>query len=152
MEETNGKSDLLVKKNSLGEWLDSPEAIKLRKAFHAFQEQEEAEDQAWWDSLDYKSKAQSFRQICKLMHQSDVIDRGSYRWAMYDVFDLDYGDGLNHYMELHNIISRGLDSQNNIDEKKERMTDVTMDDKEEHDTSKDVPSSSFPLKTKENQR
>jgi hypothetical protein len=33
---------------------------------------------------------------------------------MYDVFNIDYGDGLNHYMHLHNLISRGIDEEQRV--------------------------------------
>jgi hypothetical protein len=30
---------------------------------------------------------------------------------MYDIFNLDYGDGLSHYMMLHNLIHQGLEAE-----------------------------------------
>jgi len=48
--------------------------------------------------------------VCKLIYKADVKDRGSYRYALYDVFNIDYGDGLRDYMHLHNLISQGLDA------------------------------------------
>jgi len=111
--------------------LNSPELEKLRKAYRSFQKQEEAEDQAWWDSADHDDKTRAFRQVCRLMYQAEVKDKGSYRWAMYDVFGLDYGDGLNHYMELHNLIFQALDARQVLEDKK--------DDTEEYDISKDAP-------------
>jgi hypothetical protein len=70
-----------------------------------------AEDQAWWDSLAMDERARAFRQVCKLIYKADVTDKGSYRYAMYDVFNIDYGDGLKHYMQLHNLISRAVDDE-----------------------------------------
>lgn len=93
------------------DWLNSEEIQELRKSFNAFEKQQNAEDDAWWDSLDQEGRARAFRQVAKLMHRAEVEDRGSYRWALYDVFHLDYGDGLAHYMALHNLIGMGLDSQ-----------------------------------------
>jgi len=58
-----------------------------------------------------EERAQAFRQICKLIYKADVTDKGSYRYAMYDVFNIDYGDGLKHYMQLHNLISRAVDDE-----------------------------------------
>jgi hypothetical protein len=97
--------------NGLGQWLNSPELKELREAWSAAERQQNAEDDAWWDSLDYNGKSQAFRQIVKLMHKAEVLDRGSYRYAMYDVFNLDYGDGLSHYMMLHNLIHQGLEAE-----------------------------------------
>jgi hypothetical protein len=30
---------------------------------------------------------------------------------MYDVFNIDYGDGLKHYMQIHNLISHAVDGE-----------------------------------------
>lgn len=94
-------------------WLNSPELEELREAWSAAEKQQNAEDDAWWDSLTMEGRAQSFRQITKLIHKADVEDKGSYRYAMYDVFNLDYGDGLSHYMMLHNLIHQGLEAEAN---------------------------------------
>jgi hypothetical protein len=101
MEEDNQKQPLM-------DWLNSPELKALRKAWHEAEKQQNAEDDAWWDSLDYDGKGQAFRQIVKLMYRAEVIERGSYRHALYEVFGLEYGDGLAYYMQLHNLISQGL--------------------------------------------
>ena len=98
-------------RQSFGDWLNSPELKKLQESFAAFERNQQASDDAWWDGLDYESRARAFRQIAKLMYRAEVEDRGSYRWAVYDVFELEYGDGLAHYMALHNLIGMGLDSR-----------------------------------------
>lgn len=95
----------------MDDWLNSAEIKQLRESFEKHQKQQDAEDDAWWDSLNYEGRAQAFRQVCKLMHKAEVQDKGSYRCAIYDVFRLEYGDGLDHYMELHNLIGKGLDCQ-----------------------------------------
>jgi len=99
---------------TMKDWLNSPELKALRKAWHESEKRQNAEDDAWWDSLDHDSRSQAFRQIIKLMHKAEVVDKGSYRYAIYDVFGLDYGDGLTHYMQLHNLISQGLESEKKV--------------------------------------
>lgn len=96
---------------TMEDWLNSEEIKQLRESFGAFQKQQEAEDDAWWDSLDYQGRARAFRQVCKLMHKAEVEDNGTYRWAIYDIFGLEYGDGLDHFMILHNLIGKGMDCQ-----------------------------------------
>jgi hypothetical protein len=97
--------------NELGQWLNSPELKALREAWNQAEKNQKAEDDAWWDSLTVDSKSQAFRQITKLMHKAEIIDKGSYRHVMYEVFGLDYGDGLSHYMALHNFIHQGLKAE-----------------------------------------
>lgn len=112
--------------NEFGQWLNSPELKELRQAWSAAEKQQNAEDDAWWDSLTMEGRAQSFRQITKLIHKADVEDKGSYRHAMYDVFGLDYGDGLSHYMMLHNLIHQGLEAE--ADSCKQNDKDARSDD------------------------
>lgn len=100
-----------MKKMSASEWFNSPALLSLRQAWQESEKQQNAEDDAWWDSLSHAEKGQAFRQIIKLMHKAEVVDRGSYRWALYEVFGLDYGDGLAHYMRLHNLIYLGLEAE-----------------------------------------
>ena len=96
------------------DWLNSPELKALRQAWQASEKQQNAEDDAWWDSLAMDERAQAFRQVCKLIYKADVKERGSYRYALYDIFNIDYGDGLKHYMQLHNLISRGIDDEQGV--------------------------------------
>jgi hypothetical protein len=93
------------------EWLDSPEMEAFREAWRHADLVQNAEDDAWWDSLTMDERARAFRQICKLIYKADVKDKGSYRYAMYDIFNIDYGDGLKHYMQIHNLISRAVDDE-----------------------------------------
>lgn len=95
---------------SLDDLFNSPDFKALAKAWQASERITATEDQAWWDSLSMEERARAFRQVVKLMHHGEVIKRGSYRYAIYDVFDVDYGDGLMHYMELHNLIFKGLEA------------------------------------------
>jgi hypothetical protein len=113
--------------NNCHQWLNSPELKALRQAWSENEKRRNAEDDAWWDSLDCDGKSQAFRQITKLMHKAEVLDKGSYRYAMYDVFGLDYGDGLTCYMQLHNLIHQGLAAEQKActkDDKDERNDDT----------------------------
>jgi hypothetical protein len=112
---------------SVKEWINSPELKAFRQAWQASEKLQNAEDDAWWDSLDYDGKSQAFRQITKLMYKAEVLERGSYRYAIYDVFGLDYGDGLTYYMQLHNLIGQGIESEQKVytkDDKDERNCDT----------------------------
>ena len=118
--------------NEFGQWLNSPELKELREAWNEAERQQNAEDDAWWDSLNYDGKSQAFRQIVKLMYKAEVKDKGSYRYAIYYVFGLDYGDGLTHYMQLHNLIGQGLDAEqkaytkDNKDERSDNTSDQPL--------------------------
>jgi hypothetical protein len=110
------------KYQSAKDWLNSPDLKALRGAWCEAEKRQKVEDDAWWDSLDYDGKSQAFRQIVKLMYRAEVIERGSYRHALYEVFGLEYGDGLAYYMQLHNLIGQGLAAE---------QKSCTKDDKDE---------------------
>jgi hypothetical protein len=87
-----------------------PELQAFREAWAAEEVRQETEDEAWWDSLTMEGRAQAFRQVCKLIHRADINDRGSYRHGVYDIFNVDYIDGMKHYMAIHNAISKAFSS------------------------------------------
>lgn len=68
---------------------------------------------SWWDNLTEKEREDAFYSVIKRMYKAEVQDRGTYRWALYDVFGFDpgmYGAGMDcGYMAMHNIIFDGLD-------------------------------------------
>ncbi len=100
-------------KSTVGNWLNSPELNELRTAWANEELQIKASDQAWWDSLTMEERACAFRQVTSLIYKAEVKERGSYRYAMYEVFGVDYLDGMMcNYMELHNLIHQALEARN----------------------------------------
>ncbi len=67
----------------------------------------------WWDSLTEEEREYAFCAVVSRIYQSEVKDRGSYRYAIYNVFGFDssmYFRGMEcGYMELHNIIYDALE-------------------------------------------
>jgi hypothetical protein len=70
------------------------------------------EDYEWWNELSYEDKLRAFRSVCRRIQQADIIERGSYRHALYEVFGFDadsYVDGMDcGYMDIHNFIQEGM--------------------------------------------
>ena len=99
------------KKEKEGFVFDSPEMEALRAAWADEELRTKASDQAWWDSLTMEERARAFRQVVSLIYKAEVKERGSYRHAIYDVFEVDYLDGMTcHYMDIHNLICKALES------------------------------------------
>lgn len=96
-------TNLLDKLSEIGEEL---EADRLRY---------EAENDTWWNSLTETEREDAFYAVVKRIHQAEIKDRGSYRYALYDVFKFDPGMYLAGmdcgYMALHNVIGEGEDYQ-----------------------------------------
>lgn len=74
----------------------------------------------WWDKLDYDDKCFAFYAVVNQMYKAEVEERGTYRYALYDVFDFGmdmYGVAMDAgYMELHNLIHDGLERKKNARE------------------------------------
>lgn len=90
-------------KKELFEGLD-----ELREAQQKAHEEYEAKNDAWWNSLTEEEREDAFYAVIKRMYKAEVVDRGTYRYALYDVFDFDpsmYGRGMDcGYFNLHNML------------------------------------------------
>lgn len=80
---------------------------KMEKA----REEYEKENDVWWNGLTEEEREDAFYAVIKRMYKAELVDNGSYRWALYDVFGFDpgmYGRGMDcGYMALHNAIFDG---------------------------------------------
>ena len=98
----------MVDKKKLLEGLD-----ELREAQQKAHAEYEAKNEEWWNGLTEEEREDAFYAVTKRMYKAEVEDRGTYRWALYDVFGFDpgmYGRGMDcGYMSLHNIIYDGLE-------------------------------------------
>ena len=76
---------------------------------------EEHRIDTWWDGLTEQEREDAFYSVCKRIHQSEIKDRGTYRYALYDVFKFGanmYSQGMDcGFMALHNAIGDGEDYQ-----------------------------------------
>jgi len=81
---------------------------ELRGEIQKAHEEYEAENDAWWNGLTEEEREDAFYAVIKRMYQAEVINRRTYRGALYDVFGFDmgmYGQGMScGYFNLHNMI------------------------------------------------
>ena len=86
----------------------SQELEKSRKIY-------EHDNDTWWNGLTEEEREDAFYAVVKRIYQAELQDRGTYRWALYDVFGFDpgmYMRGMDcGYMAIHNAISDGEDYQ-----------------------------------------
>lgn len=68
----------------------------------------EQECDAWWSTLSKEQQLQAFYSVVKRIYQGEIVDQGSYRHVLYDVFGFGpeaYGVGMDcGYLSLHNAI------------------------------------------------
>ena len=99
--------ELRAKKQAIKEELYD-DISKLSQLMEESRIQYEAENDAWWNGLTEQERQDAFYAVCKRIHQAELIDKGSYRYALYDVFGFDegmYRKGMYcGYMNIHNAI------------------------------------------------
>lgn len=68
----------------------------------------ENEQEAYWNSLSKDDQLKAFCAVSRRIHKAELIDKGSYRWALYNVFGFGpeaYIQGMDcGYMAIHNAI------------------------------------------------
>lgn len=93
----------MTDKKQLLEGLD-----EIREIMEAARAEYEAKNDAWWNGLTEEEREDAFYAVVKRMYKAEVVDRGTYRWALYDVFGFDpgmYGRGMDcGYMNMHNML------------------------------------------------
>jgi hypothetical protein len=47
----------------------------------------------WWDLLSEEERKKAFFSVCYRIYESEIVDRGSYKFALYDKFNFTPGDG-----------------------------------------------------------
>jgi len=68
----------------------------------------EHDNDTWWNGLTEEERQDAFYAVVKRIHKAEIEDRGTYRYALYNVFGFDpgmYMRGMDcGYMNLHNSI------------------------------------------------
>lgn len=86
----------------------------LRECYATYTREMTVADDEWWNKLPEDDRVKAFRCVCRRIYQGDVVDRGSYRHVLYQVFGFGleaYGDGMEcGYMAIHNLIFGGLEN------------------------------------------
>jgi len=81
---------------------------ELSEVWQKQSEQYEAENDEWWNSLTEREREDAFYAVVKRIYKAEIVDQGTYRYALYEVFG--FGPGMYMqgmecgYMELHNSI------------------------------------------------
>jgi len=88
---------------------------ELSQEMEKMREEYEVENDAWWNGLSEKEREDAFYAVVKRIYKAELQDKGTYRWALYDVFG--FGPGMYRmgmdcgYMAIHNAIGDGEDYQ-----------------------------------------
>lgn len=98
----------MEKKDNLLEYFKISEEV--REAFIIAAEADEKAAEEFWQSLSYEDKCNAFHAVVTRIVKAEMKDKGSYRYALYDVFEFNpemYVRGMEcGYMNLHNSIKK----------------------------------------------
>jgi hypothetical protein len=96
------------KKYTLKDLISSDEWQELGRLQNEWETGEDQRIDAIWNNMDNNAKMDMFYSVVKRLYKGELIDKGSYRWVLYDVFGFGpeaYEMGMRcNYMELHNSI------------------------------------------------
>ena len=86
----------------------SQEMEKVRKVY-------QHDNDTWWDGLSEQERQDAFYAVCTRIYKAELVDHGTYRYALYNVFGFDpgmYMQGMDcGFMAIHNALGDGEDYQ-----------------------------------------
>lgn len=69
----------------------------------------------WWEDASPETREMAFLAVTALMHKAELQHKGSYRWALYNVFGFDegmYAAAMEAgYMDIHNALVRASEEE-----------------------------------------
>jgi hypothetical protein len=75
----------------------------------------EAQNDDWWNCLSQQEREDAFYAVVKRIHKGEIVENGSYRYILYDIFDFDasmYIRGMDcGFMAMHNAIKTDAEEQ-----------------------------------------
>ena len=115
--------------------MDKETSDKLNEISDSFNEAMEElknEQEAYWNSLSKEDQLKAFCAVVRRIHKGDIVDKGSYRYVLYQVFGFgpeSYAQAqLAGYLALHNSI---FDGEHERDTLKAFAAQVGVEDPEQ---------------------
>ena len=115
--------------------MDKETADKLNEISDSFNEAMEElknEQEAYWNSLSKEDQLKTFCAVVRRIHKGDIVDKGSYRYVLYQVFGFgpeSYAQAqMAGYLALHNSI---FDGEHERDTLKAFAAQVGVEDPEQ---------------------
>ena len=78
----------------------------ISTSFKEASDQYDQKAEEYWKSLSYEDQLQAFYIVTKRIHKGDIVEKGSYRYVLYDTFGFDFDSYLvgmdSGYLDIHN--------------------------------------------------
>jgi len=105
---------------------------EISDSFNEAMEELKNEQEAYWNSLSKEDQLKAFCAVVRRIHKGDIVDKGSYRYVLYQVFDFgpeSYAQAqMAGYLALHNSI---FDGEHERDTLKAFAAQVGVEDPEQ---------------------
>ena len=81
---------------------------EISKAWNEAMQEVENNSENYWNSLTKEQQLDVFCAVCRRIHRGDIVDKGTYRYVLYNVFGFGpeaYAPAqLAGYLDIHNSI------------------------------------------------
>jgi len=98
---------------------DSDSLKAAQSAFKEAMDALEADQEEYWNSLSKEDQLNAFCAVARRIYKGDIIDRGSYRYVLYQVFGFGpeaYAAAqVAGYLSIHNAIFDAIEAEENKD-------------------------------------
>ena len=78
----------------------------ISNSFKEASDQYDQKAEEYWKSLSYEDQLQAFYIVTKRIHKGDIVEKGSYRYVLYDTFGFDFDSYIigmdSGYLDIHN--------------------------------------------------
>jgi hypothetical protein len=105
---------------------------ELSDSFNQAMSAIEHEQEAYWNSLSKEDQLKAFCAVVRRIHKGDIVDKGSYRYVLYQMFDFgpeSYTQAqMAGYLTIHNCI---FDSEHERDTLEAFAAQVGVENPEE---------------------
>jgi len=105
---------------------------EISDSFNEAMEELKNEQEAYWNSLSKEDQLKVFCAVVRRIHKGDIVDKGSYRYVLYQVFGFgpeSYAQAqMAGYLALHNSI---FDGEHERDTLKAFAAQVGVEDPEQ---------------------
>ena len=82
--------------------------VDISNRFNEAMAEVEKESEAYWNSLSKEDQLKAFCAVSRRIYQAEIVDQGTYRYALYNVFGFGpeaYAPAqMAGYLEIHNCI------------------------------------------------
>lgn len=99
---------------------------EVSEVIQSYYDEYKNESEQFWESLSSEDQLKVFCAVCRRIHEGEIVDNGTYRYVLYDVFGFGpeaYAPAqLAGYMDIHNAIYSRVEVKETIKKELEEFS------------------------------